>query len=61
MQEKDIANLVEYCKKYLDFDLLAPPNEYDYSSLPLCVIDAVRSGPGLLDSLAAVLRWIRFD
>ncbi len=40
---EEIVIVAEFCKKNLDLKNIQKPNEYGYSSLPLCVIDAVFS------------------
>jgi hypothetical protein len=39
----DIAKIVANCRKFLDLDSLALPDEYRYAGLPHCVLDAVFS------------------
>lgn len=39
----ELDTLVEYCKAHLDLEHAKPPSEYEYNSVPLCIIDAIFS------------------
>ena len=39
----DTQKLIIHCRTHLDFENITPSDQYGYSSLPLCVIDAVFS------------------
>lgn len=43
MQDDDIVSLTQYCKDHLNLNDVELGNEYGYSSVPLCVSDAVFS------------------
>lgn len=38
---QEVELIVKFCKTQLDYASIELPEEYGYSSLPLCVIDAV--------------------
>jgi hypothetical protein len=59
--EKTIVTLVEYCKQHLDFRALVLGDEYGYSNVPLCVIEAVFSiGVRYASTKKTVLRFYEF-
>ena len=43
MKKDECAVLAQYCRSHLDFSAIEVGSEYGYSSVPLCVIDAVFS------------------
>lgn len=44
-----------------DAEVKAARDEFGFTKNDISLDRFLRSGPGLLDSLAALLRWIRFD
>lgn len=42
-KQDDVSKLANYCRVKLDLSDIQMPDEYGYSSLPLCIIDAVFS------------------
>ncbi|MFD0051460.1 hypothetical protein ACFVHQ_19415 [Actinomycetes bacterium NPDC127524] len=43
IQNKEEYKIAEYCKKMLELEIAKLPDEYYYTSVPLCVIDSVFS------------------